>query len=444
MKLVGAGLCALIAITVLAFGGVETGPQSILEAGAALLFVVWAVLAFRDPNLKITWNALCWPLLGFVAIGLGQLVFRTTAYPFLTHVEILKLISYFLFFFLLTQVFRDRQELNVLAWVLMFLCFGISMIGIVQRFTSEGTIYWFQKLTVGGDPFGPFVNRNHFAGFVELTVPVGLSLLIFRGLRRDTFPLAGLLTVVPVGALMLSGSRGGIVSFIFELAVIGLMARPRKRGAEPPRLAALALVGLAALGLIGWLGANRAIERFSTLHAGDVSIARRVTMVRGATQVFLRYPIAGCGVGSLVAVYPRFETLYDGLIVDHVHNDYMELLAEMGLLGGLCGAAFLWLLFRNAKKSWAAEQGHFSRAIHAAGICAVCGLLLHSSVDFNLHIPSNALLFLVAAHLATTAPLPSEGGKIRVRRRSRRESERSDDELREPESRDEGESPAEA
>jgi O-antigen ligase len=444
MKLVGAGIFALIALAVLAFGGVETGPQSILEAGAALLFVAWAILAFRDPHLKITWNPLCWPLLGFIAIGVFQLVFRITAYPFLTHVEILKLISYFLIFFLVTQVFRERQELNALAWALMFLCFGVSMIGIVQRFTSEGTIYWFQKLTAGGDPFGPFVNRNHFAGFVELTIPIGLSLLIFRGLRRDTFPLAGLLTVVPVGALILSGSRGGIVSFAFELAVIGLMARSRKRGAEPPRLAALALVGLAALGLIGWLGASRAIERFSTLHQGDVSLARRGTMVRGAAHIFAQYPIAGCGLGSLVAVYPRFETFYDGLVVDHVHNDYMELLAEMGLLGGLCGAAFLWVLFRGAKKSWAAEQGHFSRAVHAAGICAVCGLLLHSLVDFNLHIPSNALLFLVAAHLATTAPLPSEGGKIRVRRRSRRESEHGEDEGSEPETREEGEAPAEA
>lgn len=426
MKFVGAGLCALIAVTVLAFGGVEVWSQSILEAGAALLFVVWAVIAFRDPNLKIIWNPLCWPLLGLLAIGLFQLVFRITAYPFLTRVEILKLISYFLIFLLITQVFRDRQELNGLAWAMMFLCFGVSLLGIVQRFTSEGSIYWFQKLTAGGDPFGPFVNRNHFAGFAELTIPVGLSLLIFRGLRRDTFPLAGLLTVVPMGALILSGSRGGIVSFAFELAVVGLIARSRKRGAEPPRLAALALVGLAALGLIGWLGASRAIERFSTLHAGDVSLARRGTMVRGATHIFLHYPLAGCGLGSLVAVYPKFETFYDGLVVDHVHNDYMELLAEMGLLGALCGGAFLWILFRDAKKCWAAEQGHFSRAIHAAGICAVCGLLLHSTVDFNLHIPSNALLFLLAAHLATTAPLPSEGGKVRRRTRVRRDPDRGE------------------
>jgi O-antigen ligase len=427
MKLIRVGLCALFGLTVLAYGAVEVWSQSILEAGAGLLFLVWAVIAFRDRATRITWNPLCWPLLGLLAIGLGQSLFRITAYPFLTRVEALKLVSYILVFFLSTQAFRARQDLNSLAWFLMFLCFGVSLFGIVQRFTSDGTIYWFQKLTLGGDPFGPFVNRNHFAGFAELTVPVGLSLMIFRGLRRDTFPLASLLTIVPMGALILSGSRAGIVSFAFQLVVLALIARTRKSGTHPPRLAALALVGLAALALIGWLGVSKAIERFSTLHAGDITLSRRSMMVRGAVHVFLSHPLAGCGLGSLVAAYPRFETVYDGLVVDHVHNDYMELLAEMGLLGALCGCAFLWILFRDARKCLSAEQGHFSRAIHVAAITALCGLLLHSLVDFNLHIPSNVLLFLLQAHLATVAPLPSEGGKVRQRVsfRERREPDES-------------------
>ena len=108
----------------------------------------------------------------------------------------------------------------------------------------------------GGDLFGPFVNRNHFAGFVELTLPAGLALLIFRGLRRDMIPLTGLLTIVPVGAMILSGSRGGIVSFAFELAVLALLARFRK-APEGPRLVALAIVGFAALALVAWLGAGQ-------------------------------------------------------------------------------------------------------------------------------------------------------------------------------------------
>jgi O-antigen ligase len=135
--------------------------------------------------------------------------------------------------------------------------------------------------------------------------------------------------------------------------------------------------------------------------------------------MFFDHPVAGMGLGSLVSAYPRYETLYDGKVVDHVHNDYMELIAEMGILGLCCGMAFLWLLFRGAVRCFEAEQGHFSRALHAGAIAAVSGLLLHSLVDFNLHIPSNALLFLLQAHLATTAPLPSEGSTMPRRKRVR-------------------------
>jgi O-antigen ligase len=418
MSVIRVGLLFLFAFSVLAFGAVEVWSGSILEIGASLVFIGWAALVFLDDRIKIYWNPLNWPLLGLFGIGLAQLFLHATPYPFLSRVELLKLAAYLLIFFLATQVFRERRDLTDLAWFLILLCFSVSLLGILQHFTSDAKIYGLRTLSGGGDPFGPFVNRNHFAGFVELTLPTGLALLIFRGLRRDIIPLTGLLTIVPVGAMILSGSRGGIVSFAFEVAVLALLARLRK-APEGPRLVALAIVGFAALALVAWLGAGKALERFSTLHPGDVTLSRRASMARGAAHIFLAHPVKGSGLGSLVAVYPRYETLYDGYVVDHVHNDYMELLAEMGILGGLCGFVFLWILVREARKSFTAEQGHFSRAVHAGAITALCGLLLHSLVDFNLHIPSNAVLFLLQAHLATTTPLPSQEAPVRHRVRVR-------------------------
>jgi O-antigen ligase len=173
------------------------------------------------------------------------------------------------------------------------------------------------------------------------------------------------------------------------------------------------------MALIVWLGAGKALERFSGYHSGDVTLSRRATMIHGGMHIFFDHPVEGAGLGSLVAVYPRYETAYDGKLVDHVHDDYVELLAETGILGAVCGLAFLWVLFREARRRFISEQGHFSRAIHAAAIAAVCGLLLHSFVDFNLHIPSNALLFLLLTHIACTAPLPSEVAMPRQRKRIR-------------------------
>jgi hypothetical protein len=418
MKIIRGGLLLLFAFSVLAFGAVEVWSESILEISASLLFIGWAALVFLDGRVKIYWNPLNWPLLGLFVIGLAQLFLHATPYPFLTRVELLKLAAYLLIFFLATQVFRERRDLTNLAWFLILLCFSVSLLGIVQHFTSDAKIYGLRMLSGGGDPFGPFVNRNHFAGFVELTLPAGLALLIFRGLRRDMIAMTGLLTIVPVGAIVLSGSRGGIVSFAFEIAVLALLSRFRN-APEGTQLVAVAIVGFAALALIAWLGVGTAIERFSTLHPGDVTLSRRATMVRGAAHIFFDHPIMGAGLGSLVAVYPRYETVYDGHIVDHVHNDFMELFAEMGMLGALCGVVFLWILFRDARKRLTAEQGHFSRAIHAGAIAALFGILLHSLVDFNLHIPSNALLFLLQAYLATSPPLPSEAHMTRQYIRSR-------------------------
>jgi len=418
MKAVRIGLCVLFAFSVLAHGVVEVWSESVLEIGASVLLVLWAVLAYRNPEIAIRWNSLNWPFLGFIGIGAMQLALHWSADPFLTRIELLRFAAYFIVFFLCAQVFREASDLVKLAWFLVFLGFSVGLLGIIQHFTSEGTIYWIRQLPQGGDVFGPYVNRNHFAGFVELVAPVGLALLVFRGVRRDLFPMAGLLTILPVGALILSGSRGGIVCFGFEVAVLALLARTRK-GPQGATMIAVAFVALASLALIAWLGAGKAIERFSKTRIGDVTLSRRASMFRGAEHIFFDHPVKGVGLGTIVTVFPGYDTGYDGLVVDHVHNDYIETLAETGLLGGLCGIAFLWLLFRGAWRSFTAEQGHFSRALHAGAIAAVCGILLHSFVDFNLHIPSNALLFLLQTYLATSAPLPSQSSKLhrRIHRR---------------------------
>lgn len=416
MKTLRGGIFLLIAFSVLAHGVVEVWSESAMEAGAAILLVCWAFVAYRDPATKIQWSPLNGPLLGVIGIGGAQLALHATAYSFLTRTELLRFAAYFIVLFLAGQVFRERAAMTSLAWFLILLCFGVSLLGIAQHFTSTSEIYWFRTVGASSDPFGPFVNRNHFAGFVELTLPVGLALMVFRGIRRDMIPITTVLTVVPVSAMILSGSRAGIICLAFEIGVLGMFVRLR-RAREGPRMAVVGIVGFAAVALIVWVGAGRAIERFSSLHSNEVTQGRRASMLRGALRVFLEHPIRGCGLGTIVAAYPRYETMYDGKVVDHVHDDYVEELAETGLLGGLCGIAFLWLLFRGARKSFEAEQGHFSRGLHVGAIVALSGILLHSFVDFNLHIPSNALLFLLAAVLATSAPLPTDGGKPRQRSR---------------------------
>jgi len=406
MKALRIGLCLLFAFTVLAFGVVEVWSESILEIGTAALLILWACIVYRTPGAKVQWNPLNWPLLGLIGIGLFQLAFHATVYTFLTRAEVLRFTAYFVLFFLIAQAFRGAKELSGLAWFLILFCFAVSLFGIIQHFTSEKQIYWLSWIHPAGDPFGPYANRNHFAGFVELTLPVGIAFLVFRGMSREAVPLLGLLTIVPVSAIILSGSRGGIISFVFELVVLAILAR-RRRVAEVPHVGTIAIIGVAALSLVAWVGAGKAIERFSTAPLNDVSLARRISMFRGAAHIFVDHPVKGAGLGALIAIFPRYETAYDGYVIAHVHNDYIETLAETGLLGGLCGFSFLWIFYRDSLRAFESSRERFSLSLRAGATVAVSGLLLHSLVDYNLHVPANALLFLLQVHLATLQPLAS-------------------------------------
>jgi O-antigen ligase len=126
--------------------------------------------------------------------------------------------------------------------------------------------------------------------------------------------MAGLLTIVPVGAMILSGSRAGIVCLAFEVAVLALLARTRK-GLRGATIIAVAFVGMASVALIAWLGAGKAIERFSKTRIGDVTLSRRTSMSRGAAHIFLDHPLKGVGLGTIITVFPAYDTGYDGRIV---------------------------------------------------------------------------------------------------------------------------------
>jgi O-antigen ligase len=112
----------------------------------------------------------------------------------------------------------------------------------------------------------------------------------------------------------------------------------------------------------------------------------------------------GVGAGAFVTAYPQYESYHDGKVVDHAHNDYLELVAETGVLGGLGGLAFVFLLFRDARRRLQESAGGFVQAVRLGAAVGCAGLLLHGLVDFNLQLPANALLFLLLAHLATLAP----------------------------------------
>jgi O-antigen ligase len=405
MKAIRVGICMLVAFAVLAHGSVEPWSEAVLEVGAAVLLLLWVWRVSVSSEVKVVWNPLLWPLIGLWGVAALQLVAVITVYPFLTRIELLKYTALLALFFLCVQSYRTLEHWHGFVWFLLILGFTVSLFAIMQHFTFNGKLYWVRELRYGGIPFGPYVNRNHFAGLMELLIPPGLAILILRAERHDQLPLVTLFTLLPIGALFLSASRGGIMSFLAEIGLLAVLIILRRR--EGKGLVAAGLIVILAIALVSWLGIGRALERFASYKSLEVSEDRRIEMLHGTWLIFLDHPIAGTGLGTLQEVFPLYETIYDGLVVNHSHNDYAEALAETGALGGLCGLAFLVLLFWTGWKTLVAESEAMNLAYHAGALVACFGLLVHAAVDFNFHIPSNALVFLLLAALATSPSPPS-------------------------------------
>jgi O-antigen ligase len=387
----------LLAFAVLCFGAVESWSQMALEIGAALLLACWAIREFRGRRVALPSAWLLAPPAALWLLAGVQEIFGTSVYPYATKIELLKWGACLVLCLLALAAFHTAEQVHALAWFLLGLSFAVSLLGIAQYFTFNGKIYWLVAIPARAGPFGPYVNRDHFAGFVELTAPLGLALLLFGAFRRETWAILALFTVVPAGALVLSASRGGIITFVFQCLLLLILWRWRESARRWAGVATLAL--LSALFIV-WLGISPAIERFSQLTREQISRDRRVSMYRDTWRIFQDHRWLGTGAGTLEAAYPRYESYYDGLRVDHAHNDYLELLAETGLAGGLCGAAFVGLLVWRGFSNFQAARSQLGQALYAGTMVSCVGLLLHSFVDFNLHIPANGLLFLLLASLA--------------------------------------------
>lgn len=418
MKAIRVGICVLLAFSVIAHGAVEAWSEATLEVGAAVLLLWWGFLWASGTVPRVRWSWLLTAFTGLWTIALVQYAGHLSTVMFLTKIEILKLSALGILFFLALQAFKTLEDWRGFVWFLLALGFVVSVFGILQYFTFNGKLYWFRELRYGGIPFGPYVNRNHFAGLIELIVPSGLAVLLMRAIPREKLALIAVLTLLPVGALFLAASRGGLIAFFLEFVLVGILTFRRR----PDRNEIIAGAGVlvVAAALVAWLGVGPVLDRFEQYRVLEVTEARRAEVMRDSFRIFLDHPLLGTGLGTLQEVFPRYETLYDGLVVNHSHNDYVEGLAETGAIGGLFGILFLAALFWGAWQQLIVSKSAMDSALHIGALAACCGLLVHSFVDFNLHIPSNAFLFLLQATLATSATPSRRPAEARTPQKVRR------------------------
>ena len=161
----------------------------------------------------MVWNPLLWPLLRFLGgcgVSAGDWHHSGSVSDAHRTAEIFGAVG-----FIFSACSRTERGATgaILSGFYLSLGFAVSLFAILQHFTFNGKLYWIRELQYGGIPFGPYVNRNHYAGLMELLIPPGLAIQILGAERRDQLPLVTLFTLLPIGSLFLSASRGGIISF---------------------------------------------------------------------------------------------------------------------------------------------------------------------------------------------------------------------------------------
>lgn len=427
-KVITVGLMVAIVFTTLAHGAVEAWSVALFELMATALMLLWALKMAADKQLKIMVPPPALPIVALLLLGLAQSIAFTdgTGYQWslsldveATRMTVTVLFFLLAIFIMSANFFGHPGRLSTLAKFLVIYGLTLAFFSLIQHFTWNGSFYWLRPTTSASSPFGPFVNRNHFAGYMELLIAIPVGLIVTGGVRGEARLFYGLSAAMMGIAAIFSLSRGGMISLfaetLFIVAVSAKLARHERSdhgqslGARLKKVAAVAaIIIVIALGVI-WIGIEPVINRMATGQTASVNGTQKIETFsqsrgwiwRDTWTLIQAHPFVGVGLGAFQTAYPIYSQ-YDGSLgmVSEAHNDYLQVLADGGLVGGALALWFIVVIFR------AIFRGLRSRNPLLAGLAlgsgaGIFGLLVHSLFDFNLQLPSNSLLFLLLSAVAS-------------------------------------------
>ena len=393
------GLCALLIFAVLAFGAVDEWSTFVLEAGAAVLFLVWAGKQVASRQVKLSKNPLHLPALLFFGLILAQVALRRSAYGYVTEYEALQYISYGIVLLIGAECVKEEEARKIFALVMIFFGAGYAFFALVQELTANGKIFWVHSPHFhGGSIYGSYVNHDHYAGLMEMLVPLPFVVSMGHLLKGGQRVLVAFCAVLMASTIFLSGSRGGMLAFVLEMVLFAALTLGKRRS---PRIAlGSTAVCVFILALLIFLGKGQVLGRL-----GDLSPGIRLDITKDSLRMFSQRPIWGWGLGTFPTVYPSFRSFYTNLFVNEAHNDYAQLLVETGLLGFALMLWFVISLYRHGLPTSHRWEFKWDGAVSLAALLGCTGILFHSFVDFNLQIPANAAMFYMLCGLAASGPL---------------------------------------
>jgi hypothetical protein len=257
------GLFVLLAFGILAFGAVDEWSTFTFEAGAAILFLVWVAEQVVSGQVTLSKNPLYVPAALFFTLILAQILLRTTAYSYITRYEATRYLSYGIVMLVAAECVRGEElrkkvGMGVLAFGTFYAFFALA-----QELAPNGKIFWLYTPRYHGSIYGSYVNHNHYAGLMEMLIPVPLCLSmghLFKGGKRAMIAFA---VVLMASTVFLAKSRGGMIAFLLQLAMLAALTLWQKRDR---RIAiGLLTVCVSVLSFLFFIGRGQVLGRLGDL-----------------------------------------------------------------------------------------------------------------------------------------------------------------------------------
>lgn len=344
-------------------------------------------------------------------LGTARETLTVSVDPYASKVSLLKTLAYAACFFLTLALLNSRARIVAFARVLVYVAVVHSIYAVLMHLSGAQQEFFGTKINHAAQASGTFVNRNHFAGYLEMMLALGIGLLIaglsdrhadsWRRLVRNVIEwllspkmVLRLSLCVLVIALTTTHSRMGNTAFFASLLLAGAIGIALSRHATRSTVVLLASLVVIDLLIVGsWFGMEKLAARIEQTTQREIQ--QREEPAGHVLAVIGDYPVLGAGPGTFYVVFEGYrpESVRD--YFDYAHNDYAQFAAESGLPGlGLLGL-FVALSLACALRAHGRRRDPLMRGMSFACIMGVAAILIHSTADFNLQIPANAVYFVV-------------------------------------------------
>lgn len=432
-----AAVLALIVITAIPYGTAEAWWKAFFVCASFALGILWLIEGY----LSNAWITAGWSIvlpvaalvlfaflqtisLGNVPIsGIAMPGWRTlSADPYETRFFALQLAGLVLCGLFLFRYVSSERRLRIVINLVIGLAVASAVFGVVRQ-TTQHSIGFGLPLLKLDQGYGQFINRNHFAFLMEMGLGLSLGLILGGGVKRDQV-LVYLAALIPIWtALVVCGSRGGVIAMLAEVIVAaflvsGFLQNRQETGSTsrllmilrsaPVRIFLFAILVCGVVFGTLYLGGDQLASRIEQSRTelsadGDelrLGVSRNQTWAM-TLKMFAAHPVLGVGMGAYWVAVPAYHDASGTSTPQEAHNDYLELLASGGLVGFAIGVWFLIAVVKKAKANLGSAQ-RLRRAACLGASIGIAGVAVHSLVDFGLHMIVNALVFTTLIVIATS------------------------------------------